>query len=340
MRSSCSRTIGNPHLSSEPQLSADTTMQISSLTHPKDRTGRTAGDDSLLILPGICGVFDGASSGTSYPGVSPGQAASRAAASVLGEFAATRIMTDVPATEIFSAIRDRICRTEKMLGNTFRASTTMAAAFFGADTIRLLIVGDSGIRINGNQVYRWLKPIDDLSTTARIEVFKLLTEGGNSADDVETQTRRISFQGLDCGVSEGILTEEDARRICSLVSEKFADTVDPQQTETLLRTGIRCQYLYANRPDHPLGYSSLNCDPILMDDVIDVSRPAAEVETLEFFTDGYFDIPGEVSVSAWEKAFEACETVDFHKTKSFPGVKGSTSKEFADDRSVIVVRNS
>ncbi|MES0811062.1 hypothetical protein ABLO27_16365 [Roseibium sp. SCPC15] len=315
-------------------------MQISSLTFPKDRTSRQAGDDSLLILPGICGVFDGASSGATGSGISPGQAASRSAASVLGEFAATRSMTDIPATEIFSAIREKISQTEKLLGNTFRASTTMAVAFFDADTIRLLVVGDSGIRINGNQVYRTLKPVDDLSTTARIEVFNLLKEGDRSADEVEAQTRRISFQGLDCGVSEGILGETDATRICSLVSERYADIVAPQQTEAFLRTGIRCQYMYANRPDHPLGYSSINCDPILMDDVIDVIRPTVEVETLEFFTDGYFDIPNEVSVSAWEKAFDASESIDFHKTKSFPSVKGSTSKEFADDRSVIVVRNS
>lgn len=315
-------------------------MQISSLTYSRDRTGRQAGDDSLLILPGTCGVFDGASSGATSPGVSPGQAASRAAASVLGEFAATRTMTDVPASEIFSAIRERICRTERMLGNTFRASTTMAAAFFDAETIRLLVVGDSGIRINGDQVYRWLKPVDDLSTTARIEVFNLLKGNGGSSDEVEAQTRKISFQGLDNGVSEGILEEEDAARICTLVSDKYADIVPPQHTEAILRTGIRSQYLYANRPNHPLGYSSLNCDPILMDDVIDVSKPIAEVETLEFFTDGYFDLPGEVSVSAWERAFDKCETVDFHKTESFPSIKGSTSKEFADDRSVIVVRNS
>ncbi|MES0882576.1 hypothetical protein [Roseibium sp. SCP14] len=315
-------------------------MQISSLTYSRDRTGRQAGDDSLLILPGICGVFDGASSGATGSGISPGQAASRAAASVLGEFAATRTMTDIPAAEVFSAIRERICRTEKLLGNSFRASTTMAVAFFGAETVRLLVVGDSGIRMNGDQIYRRLKPVDDLSTTARIEVFNLLKSSGNSADEVEAQTRRISFQGLDCGVSESVLTETDATQICSLVSERYADIVAPQQTEAFLRTGIRCQYMYANRPDHPLGYSSLNCDPILMDDVIDVSKPIAEVETLEFFTDGYFDIPEGVSVSAWEKAFDASEAIDFHKTKSFPSVKGSTSKEFADDRSVIVVRNS
>ncbi|MEM9630896.1 MAG: hypothetical protein AAGA50_06205 [Pseudomonadota bacterium] len=316
-------------------------MQISSLTFPRDRTSRQAGDDSLLILPGICGVFDGASSGAAGAGISPGQAASRAAASVLGEFAATRSMTDIPASEIFSAIRDKISRTERLLGNTFRASTTMAVAFFGADTVRLLVVGDSGIRINGDQIFRRLKPVDDLSTTARIEVFNLLKEcGGSDDDEVEAQTRRISFQGLDCGVNEGVLTKDDATQICSLVSERYADIVAPEQTEAFLRTGIRCQYMYANRPDHPLGYSSLNCDPILMNDVIDVAKPAAEVETLEFFTDGYFDIPSEVSVSAWEKAFDASETIDFHKTKSFPSVKGSTSKEFADDRSVIVVRNA
>ncbi|MCV0428384.1 MAG: hypothetical protein K5905_23245 [Roseibium sp.] len=322
------------------QLETGSAMQISSLTFPKDRTGRQAGDDSLLILPGICGVFDGASSGATGPGMSPGQAASRAAASVLGEFAATRTMTDIPAGEIFSAVRERISQTERLLGNTFRASTTMAAAFFGVDKIRLLVVGDSGIRINGDQVYRRLKHIDDLSTTARIEVFNMLNHKERSTDEVEAQTRRISFQGLDYGVREGLLTEDDAIQICSLVTNRYTEIVAPQQAEAFLRTGIRCQYMYANRSDHPLGYSSLNCDPILMDDVIDVSKPAEDIETLEFFTDGYFDIPGEVSVSAWEKAFDACETVDFHKTKSFPSIKGSTSREFADDRSVIVVRNS
>ena len=327
-------------MSNPPLLETGSPMQISSFTFPKYRTGHKAGDDSLVILPGICGVFDGASTGVTGTGVSPGQVASRAAASVLGEFAATRTMMDVPAGEIFSAIRKRISQTERMPDSTVRASTTMAVAFFGDEKIRLVVVGDSGIRINGNRTYRRLKHIDDLSTAARIEVFNLLKERWNSADEVEAKTRRISFQGLDCGVGEEILSEADAIKICSLVTDRYADIVPAEQAEAFLRTGIRCQYMYANRPDHPLGYSSLNRDPILMDDVIDVSQPASDIETLEFFTDGYFDIPDEVSVSAWEKAFDACESVDFHKTKNFPSIKGSTSEEFADDRSVIVVRNS
>ena len=70
------------------------------------------------------------------------------------------------------------------------------------------------------------------------------------------------------------------------------------------------------------------------------SRPRSAVQSIELFTDGYFSLPSEIDLATWEAEFQRVEEVDLHKIESFPAIKGSTSSEFSDDRSVVIVRYS
>ena len=61
------------------------------------------------------------------------------------------------------------------------------------------------------------------------------------------------------------------------------------------------------------------------------------MKTIEIFSDGYASYPEEVSIVAWEKEFSRCDEVDFHRIDELATVKGGTSSEFFDDRTVTVV---
>lgn len=64
--------------------------------------------------------------------------------------------------------------------------------------------------------------------------------------------------------------------------------------------------------------------------------PKAAANSFEIFTDGYVSIPADgVRVLDWEAEFARVEERDFHKTGAHPAVKGSTSTETCDDRTVI-----
>jgi hypothetical protein len=57
--------------------------------------------------------------------------------------------------------------------------------------------------------------------------------------------------------------------------------------------------------------------------------------SLEIFSDGYLSLPAGTDVADWEAEFDRVEAADFHKLADYPSVKGSTSTEFSDDRTVV-----
>lgn len=312
-------------------------MKISSLSLPKDRSLRIPSDDTVLILPGLLAVFDGATAPQKGgQGGSSGRLASQAAAQAVAALSLTEDLMTLPPAQIFVAISDRI-RLQSLLRKTEgKPSTTMALAVLGDRHVRFVLVGDSGIRVNGSQMIRCEKPIDDVSTLNCLAVHAILSGRHDDPDEVERLTRHVSFEGYDEAISAGILTQVEVAGIRDNLLARFADLTDPDALRGFLDRGIRQQYRFANRTDHPMGFSTLNGDETSLADIIDRRFPRAEVKEIEIFSDGYFLIPEGVGVDEWERAFALTEVEDFHKLHRFAGVKGSTSREFSDDRSVIV----
>ena len=56
-----------------------------------------------------------------------------------------------------------------------------------------------------------------------------------------------------------------------------------------------------------------------------------EIKTIELFTDGYFAIPKDISLEAWEKTFEKVEQEDSDKWKKYKSTK------FKDDRTIAII---
>lgn len=312
-------------------------MKISALTLPKDRSLRVANDDTLLILPDTFGVFDGATAPqkSRLAGQSSGRVASQAAASAVARL--EEPLAEVSPRALCDAISERIAAQTAALGLEGKPSTTMALVVLGAQEVRFLAVGDSGFRVNGREIIRHEKLIDDISTAARVATFAEVRKHFSDLDEVEALVRQVSFEGQKLAVSQGILSAPVAREITERVIATFADRVDANSIAAFLAEGIREQFKFANRTDHPMGFSTLNTDVSSLADFIDRRIPRAEVDTIEVFSDGYFLIPQATGVAAWEAGLVESEAEDPHHLGRFAGVKGGTRKEFADDRSVLVI---
>ncbi|GGL76843.1 hypothetical protein [Wenxinia marina] len=315
-------------------------MRIEVLSVSKYRDGVRVGDDVPLVMPGaVFGVFDGATDprGTVVDGVGAGRLAALTAAAAMAELAADPAARELPVQDILGRVTEALARRCAPLGLPIPPSTTLAVALdCGADW-RFIGLGDTGIRINGDEVIRYEKPIDAVSTRARVAVFHQLATAQRDADEVESAARRAILLGLDLAVAEGVLGEDDARRIIASTVEQTGLQGAPDVVERFLRGGIKTQYVLGNDPRSPLGFDTLNGTAPVRGDFTDLRRPKDRVRSIEIFTDGYPDLPADVSAAAWEAAFDRAETEDPHKVGRFATVKGSTSSEFFDDRTVIVL---
>ncbi len=315
-------------------------MKIEVLNISKYRTTRQVGDDVPVVLPGaVFAICDGATDprGTVVDGVGAGRLAALTVAAAVVELASDPAARDLPAEEIIARLARQLARRTAPLGLPIPPSTTLAMALDCGDRWRFLALGDTGIRLNGTEVHRYDKPIDDISTHARVAIFRRLAAAGAAPARNEVATRRAILLGLDNAVAEGVLTPEAVRETIDAVVRDLGFGRHRALVETFLRGGIQTQYRFSNDPDSPLGFDTLNGGQPRRGELLDLTRPKAEVKSIEIFTDGYPDIPDTVSAAAWEAAFQRAEAEDIHKIGRFATVKGTTEAEFFDDRTVIVL---
>ncbi len=320
-------------------------MNFEAFTQSKYRTTSEPGDDCVLLVPGVmAAVLDGATDplGKQKNGVSPGKFAAETIAQACTRLFMDRQNTKLSADEIVRHLSDELAIRIKQMGFVGSPSTTLSLILFLPDSIRLIGVGDSGIRINGDRVYRHAKLIDDVSATSRIAVFSILKQRLEDRDVLEQLARQAAFLGFDnlrnSDLKNGILTKDDIAEVISLVQSKFMEYGMANDIKDFLVSGIKTQNRFANLADHPLGYSSLNGQEPSMADVIDERIELSQIQTIEVFSDGYLGLPQNTSVADWEAMHRDIEREDFHKTDDFPSVKGSMSTEFFDDRSIVSIQ--
>jgi len=314
-------------------------MKISSLKVPKYRELNKEGEDTVLLLPELVGVFDGA---TSFPSdksaINSGKLASEAAATAVAGLYANSLLAEMSLEEVCGEIQRTIVARSANQDEYFKPSTTMAVAAIEKSEVRLMLVGDSGIRVNGTDIYQPLKKIDDVSTDARVEVFNLLENKFSSDDEREYLSREIIFLGLNEAVANGHLSQVDADAIVETTTSSGYSADEVKVAEEFLKGGIKTQHMFANRAGVSFGYSTLSKDKFVMVDAVDLRIPRKDVRSIEVFSDGYFSMPNSgVSVCDWEREFSISESQDFYKLAKYKSVKGSTASEFADDRSLVVV---
>ncbi len=317
-------------------------MFIESFSHPKLRDFSKPSDDTILLSPGIAGVFDGATDarGRMINNLSPGRLASETVAKQCAKLFSDYANRDLPALELMRHLSVSLEKASKASTSGGKPTTTLALALYDDEVFRFIINGDSGIRVNGTDVFQQCKEIDTVSATARVLLYHMRAVQYENTDEHEIDTRKLIFLGFKECLANGLVTRSQAEQVVSETQRKCVDLAPASEIEEFLMGGIQNQYLFGNCIDKALGFSTLNGSDPLMRDVLDVTIPIQEVHSVEVFSDGYFQLPEEATVHSWENSFRTSEEADYHKIKAFPNVKGSTSREFSDDRSVIAMLTS
>jgi hypothetical protein len=315
-------------------------MNIEVFSHSKYKNAAKAGDDITLIIPDkVYGVFDGATdpTGASYGGESSGRFAARIAAQTIARIAMGGELVALRVSDVLNQVSDAVSAEALRMKASHPPSTTAAIVFDLGDSYRFMLGGDTGVRINGTEVHQHHKLIDRVSTGARIAVFKILSGRDLPDDEAEMTTRSVIFGGLAEALKNNLLTQADVEAVVAAAIDASGLHAEPQVAREFVLGGIRSQQGYANLEGHVLGYASLNGKDMIMDGVADFTLPKNEVNSIEIFSDGYLSLPKGIRIEDWENEFALVETRDFHKLGPYPSVKGSTSQEFCDDRTVISI---
>ncbi|MFK3777582.1 hypothetical protein [Agrobacterium sp. NPDC089420] len=313
-------------------------MNIASFSQSKYKNAAMPGDDVALLIPGrVLAVFDGATdpTGASYNGLSSGRIAALAAARAVAEMSLDGTLETLAAPALFQNISDILKNEARRINASHPPSTTLAIVADMGDSFRLLLAGDSGIRINGARLLQHTKLIDMVSTSARIFVFKQIFAATGDGDEAEARTRATIFSGLRSAVENGVMTAQDADDVVIAAAAMSGLQNHMEAVEEFLMGGIRVQPQFANRRGHVLGYASINGGRVIDEGTVDLRISKQELSSLEIFTDGYLSLPVGTDIPAWEAEFARVEAADFHKLQDYPSVKGSTTAEFSDDRTVV-----
>lgn len=315
-------------------------IQLELFNRSKYRDGSAPGDDVPLVVPDVVyGVFDGATDplGTVINGTAAGRLAAMTVAVEMATIARDPRRRRASGAEIIAQLSSALKCCTDPLGLHVPPSTTIAVALDCGETWRFLLLGDSGLRLNGTEIYHRHKTIDHVSTVARVALFNIFKSQNDDLDAVEAMSRRGIFLGLRTAVCDGVLS---LSRADAIIDEAIAATKLQTEADTVRRFlmgGIQTQFEFGNTSDSLLGFETMNGTQITGRELQDFERPKTDVTHVELYTDGYPSTPADVSVAAWEENFQAAERSDFHKIGQFATVKGSTSTEFYDDRSVLIL---
>ena len=182
-------------------------MRIELFNRSKYRDGSAPGDDVPLIVPGVVyGVFDGATDpqGTHVDGMPAGRLAALAVAAEMASLAADPGLATMAGDEIIIRLSEALRKSTDPLGLTIPPSTTLAVMIDCGDNWRCLLLGDSGIRLNGQEVHRSDKIIDTISTMARVAAFNDLRAKITDVDEVEQAARASIFLGFENAIASNL----------------------------------------------------------------------------------------------------------------------------------------
>lgn len=259
-------------------------------------------------------IADGATdkSGKSYFGKTSGEIASRLAVKVVLE-------NDLDGRGLIDCINSRIDQLYEELGvkqdveedPKLRFSTTLVCARIEGDKLVVTKLGDSGFRINGEDVYYEGKKIDDFTSTIRSQYIE-------DTGDIEGGRDEI----------RDFLNEQG----------KFRNQ-PPGEVPPDLIGDWREKANELGMSLEEFTYGKLEGVTEVSDSYVDTYEfNLSDVDKLELFTDGYFKVPEGDQVEDWEKCFSKVEKEDPGKWKKYPSTKGTADDNRAtDDRTIAVI---
>ncbi|MGH1479184.1 MAG: protein phosphatase 2C domain-containing protein [Geminicoccales bacterium] len=331
-------------------------MRIEAFTEARTPDEPAANEDQLLILPGRgYAVIDGVTdrTGHRYDGLSAGRVASgtvqHATAAFLLDPAENALDPARLIEQVERAIREAYQRHDILDVATReparRFGATLALAAEGDGFWRFVLIGDSGVRLNGRELWVNDTGLDRVTASLRQEAYRRVERAGGTPGDQARVGRASAFHGaarvhpdMQPWLDEAALLE--LRAECLAACRSLFPKVPASDIERLLDGGILAgQGAFQNNTDSPLSYAVLDGfeTPMALVRVIDRERSA--ISSIELFTDGYFEIAETPSIAAWEASFREVERCDPDKIDRYPSVKGSAAGRYADDRTVIVIHH-
>ena len=328
-------------------------MDVEAFTMAKDPKDAARNEDRYVVVPGRAyAVIDGSSdkTGLRHNGRTGGQAAGAAVEEVIHEVCQVEHPERIEAGWLSARLQERFqaLQEEISASNGSDAPTAMwfgaqlALALEGAESFRFIVIGDSGLRLNGHEVYQFHQPLDDICASIRKAVWNHLDALGVSAEETNEVARAYTINGLTAVLPQwaGWIGEDslpELRRAACIHAARQQKNLDMAVIEKAVLGGLREQYLYFNRI-HPLGAPSINGFPIPQELIMQVDRDIEDVETIELFSDGYFGWPEGTNIADWEDHIARIESSDPEKIGDHASTKGSANGHFADDRTILILR--
>ncbi|MCC6717445.1 MAG: protein phosphatase 2C domain-containing protein [Acetobacteraceae bacterium] len=319
-------------------------MRLEAATTSRDPAHAEANEDAIVILPGRAyAVIDGVSdrTGARYDGELSGRHAARLVAGTLERLLpgppppAESIVPTLTATLHEAYLRHATLAAAQADWGA-RLCCTLALALHDGPRLHLVLVGDSGIRLNGREVLQATKDLDRITATLRSHAWHAVADPDPMLRD--RIARQVAWHGtaqhpaphgLDLAA---IAAAAEAECIAALPHVPRADIA-----HLLSRGIVGAQGDYQNNPHSILGYGCLDGFAVPRTLLRIATLDTRTVETLELFTDGYFRPGATPGLAAWEQAHAEVEAEDPAKVGRWRSTKGSTPQRWADDRSYILV---
>ncbi len=320
-----------------------------------------ANEDSFVAIPGAgYAVIDGVTdrNGTRYAGMLSGQFASRTI-----KRATERFLIEQQSPSIASAFRyggprafiDYLTAAlhaayvaegalEAVQGDwKVRAGCTVVAALQVGERLEIIAVGDSGIRINGSELLWVLKPLDDVTSILRRESWRFFESKGYSAERSDQLAGFLCWRGTrnqapgDESADPSVVAEIERRALAAC--RQHLPDVPEAELQLLIHHGIEHgQGEFQNVTDKTLGYGGLDGFHVPDRYIEHRSFALVDVESIELFSDGYFEPAKRFGVAEWEGAFRAVEAADPYKIDRYISTKGTTKAALTDDRTYLGVK--
>jgi hypothetical protein len=328
-------------------------MLIEAFSVGKNPAAPEANEDRFVVLPGRAyAVIDGVTdrTGTFYDGKSSGRIAAEVLQSALERLVPADHEPLVLLEHLSEAIQAAYRRYD-LLDRArdepnLRFGATLALFRHRGDADEVLLVGDSGIRLNGIRVLQVDKPLDSITASLRVAAWETLSAKTSDVAVLTRVGRQIVFHGAGQGTEhlEGLI---DAAELAAIADTAVARSqaqfphLPVDAIAALVQGGIvHGQFRHQNSATSPLGYSSLDGFAVPRSHVTIERFPAGSVQTVELFSDGYFAPPPGFGVAAWEAAADEVERVDPLKIGPYASVKGSMGEVRTDDRTYVGVKEA
>ncbi len=326
---------------------------IEAFTQAKDKENPDSNEDRFVAVDDrIYAVIDGATdkSGQTYDGLTGGRIAGRILEEVLRSEDAKRGEGEITASTILNAVNRGLRRQYDLHGiagairrepwRGFAAQVSIAVREGG--DYRFIVVGDTGLRINGREIFFDRKPGDTICAQLRAATYRHMAETGATAETARKWARAYTVDGLKAvlpGTPDSLGAEnlgklrEEARTACG----RMLPGIAAELVEEVLNGGLKGAYHYRNRPG-PLGYPCIDGSPVPRDMIVEFKRAVDSIQCIELFSDGYPGVPEGAALDDWEALHARVERDDPERIADWADTKGSAPGRSADDRTILIVR--